>query len=313
MSKILGHANIKCLTLRRDRLIVSGGQMQDTINRSLRSSFCRERPVVSKSYSSEIADKLAHGANSMWSDGKQATGISRCNIRRIYLSAGVLLYAFGIILISQGLLYLTLLVMSCGGACFLLGLRQAREHRIKLKQDAQQKVEAYRSLYAEPSYPGKPGSIVEGYKTDNDIQSIGEHVEPLLIFQINEKITRNDLQGYIIGWEQRLARKEPFGVLIVQYDEVSQADQEIIKLGLQWHHTHKSHTGRYCVGVAVVTTSTRMITRLASRSILARAMRIWLGCPGQICTTEAEAKAWLTRQLNQSQKILKPEGSLYNI
>lgn len=141
-----------------------------------------------------------------------------------------------------------------------------------------------------------------GHKIDNDIYSIEEPVEPILIFQINEKITRNDLQSYITGWEHRLARKEPFGVLIVQYDEASQSDQEIIQQGLQWHRSHKSHIGQYCVGVAVVTTSTRMITRLASRASVARAMSIWLGCPGKICTTETEAKAWLTRQSGQGKK-----------
>lgn len=255
-----------------------------------------------KTHSSEMADKLAHGASSIWSNGKRTTDIRKCNIHWIYLSAGILLYTLGVILASQGSLYPSLLVSAGGGACFLLGLRHAQKRRIKLNKDVQQKLVAYRSHYNEPSYPSIPGKVVEVDKTDNDLYSIEERIEPILIFQINEKITRNDLQSYIASWEHRLARKEPFGVLIVQYDEVSQSDQEVIKQGLQWHHSHKSPIGQYCVGVAVVTTSTRMLTRLAARSSVARAMRIWLGCPGKICTTEAEAKAWLTRQLDQDKK-----------
>lgn len=255
-----------------------------------------------KPHSSETSEKLAHGANSIWSSKKRTTYIRKSNIHWIYLGAGVLLYTLGVILITQGLLYPALLLMACGGACFHIGLRQAKKRRIQLNKDAQQKLAAYKSLYDKPSYPSKPGSIAEGHKTDNDIYSVEEHIEPILIFQINEKITRNDLQSYITSWEHRLARKEPFGVLIVQYDEANQSDQEIIKLGLQWHRTHKSHIRQYCVGVAVVTNSTRMITRLKPRISITRAMRIWLGCPGQTCTTEAEAKAWLTRQLDQGKK-----------
>jgi hypothetical protein len=257
---------------------------------------------VRKTHSSEISDRLAHGANSIWSRGKRTTDIRKRNIHWIYLGAGVLLYTLGVIFVSQGSLYPALLAMAYGGACCLIGLRLERKRRIKLDQDAQQKLAAYKRLYDEPSYPSEAGSIVEGYKTDTGLYSSEEHIEPILIFQINEKITRNDLQSYITSWEHRLARKEPFGVLIVQYDEASQSDQEIIKLGLQWHHTHKSQIGQYCMGVAVVTASTRTINRLASRSNVARAMRIWLGCPGQICTTEVEAKAWLTRQLDQGKK-----------
>ena len=255
-----------------------------------------------KPHSSEIAEKLVHGANSIWSNEKRTTYIRKCRIYWRYLSAAVLLYTLGVILISQGFLYLALLVMACGGACFLIGLRQAEKRRIKLDKEAQQKLAAYKSLYDEPSYPSEPGRIVEGNKTDNGIPSFEEHIEPILTFQINEKVTRNDLQSYITTWEHRLARQELFGVLIVQYEEASQSDQEIIKLGHQWHRTHKSHIGQYCVGVAVVTTSTRMITQLEPRSSITRAMRMWLGCPGRICTTEAEARAWLSRQLDQGKK-----------
>jgi hypothetical protein len=257
---------------------------------------------VRKTHSSEIPEKLVHGASSIWSNEKRISYIRKGNIYRGYLIVAALLYTLGIILASQGLLYPSLLVSACGGACFLLGLRHAQKRRIKLKKDTQQKLVTYTGLYDEPSYPSEPGRVVEGNKTSNDIYSIEERIEPILIFQINEKVTRNDLQSYIASWENRLARKEPFGVLIVQYDEASQSDQEIIKLGQQWHRTHKSHIGQYCVGVAVVTTPNKMITRLASRSSIARAMRIWLGCPGQICTTEAEAKAWLNGQLDQGKR-----------
>lgn len=250
-------------------------------------------------HSSEIAGRLTQSDSAIGSNEKRTSSIRKYNLYWRYLITAAVLYALGVTLIAQGFLYPALVVMACGGACCLTGLRQAGIRHIKLNKNAQQKLIASKSLYDEPSYRDEPGRVVERDDTYSDLSNFKEHAEPILVFQINEKITRNDLQSYITTWEHWLARKEPFGVLIVRYDDASQADLEIIKMGHQWHRSHKSHISQYCAGIAVVTIATRQLEPGASTT---RAMRIWLGCPGQICATETEARAWLASRLQHDQK-----------
>jgi hypothetical protein len=264
------------------------------------SEFLQREIIVRKPHSGGKSGKLTSGDSSIGSNEQRITYSRKYYTCWRYLIGAALLYAFGVILIAQELLYPALLLIACGGACFLIGLRQAEQRRMKLHQDALQKLAAYGRLNDKAFYAHEsPGKVVEWYKAGNDILRFEEHRELILIFQINARITRNDLQSYITGWEGKLARKEPFGVLIVQYDEASESDQDIIRLSHQWHRTHKSYIGQYCVGVAVVTISTRL---LEARTSAERAIRMWLGCPGKICSTETEAKGWLARQLEDSQK-----------
>jgi hypothetical protein len=256
---------------------------------------------VQKPHSRGRSGKFAHEYDSIKRHEQRIAHTGKRPIYWRYFIGATLLYALGIFLISRGWLYPALLIIACGGACFHIGLRQVEQHRTQLHHNALQKSAASARINGQPSYQHiSLDQAVERYGTGTPLLPVQKgSTEPILIFQINARITRNDLQSYITGWESKLALQEPFGVLIVQYAEVSQSDQEMMQLSRQWHQTHKASVGQYCVGVAVTTTVSRL---LESKVSATRAIRMWLGCPGKICATETEAKAWLTGQLEEKRK-----------
>lgn len=127
---------------------------------------------------------------------------------------------------------------------------------------------------------------------------------PLVSLRNEGETSLEDMQHYIATWERWLERKEPFGVLLNQQGEVQKISKEVAALSNNWHKEHKEQIAQYCVGMAMITNSSRLL--FLYKPIAGQMVQKRMGCPGKVFTTEDEAKVWAAQQVTQKRASTSP-------
>nr|BBH86382.1 hypothetical protein KTC_11330 [Thermosporothrix sp. COM3] len=127
--------------------------------------------------------------------------------------------------------------------------------------------------------------------------SFNEEQWPIVSIHNDGETTLADMEKHIAFWERCLARQEPFGVLLTQNGEAQQSSKEVRALSNQWRLANKPRIAQYCAGMAMVTTSSKMLALY--KPIAAMIARKSMGCPGQIFTSKEQARSWLMQHIEQ--------------
>ena len=106
-----------------------------------------------------------------------------------------------------------------------------------------------------------------------------------------------DVDKFIMGMEELLAKKEYFGVAIIK-DEVAVAPDEesaAYKKLVAWLDENRPRMNKYCVGLSQVTPKEAETT--ISRELY--------GCDGLAVMNEEDAVAWLQKQGRETEQSLR--------
>lgn len=132
---------------------------------------------------------------------------------------------------------------------------------------------------------------------------------PLIVVSFGETFTLDVTKQFLADLEQLLAKKEKFVVLgLSDHDHEDDDDHHhdkpergVGKLQKQWLDVHKPEIGRYCLGIASVSDSSKLfkVYKLLMPTIIKR----MYNTPGDMFLSEAEARAWLQSRLHAEQVI----------
>ncbi|MGD1903590.1 MAG: ABC transporter ATP-binding protein [Geitlerinemataceae cyanobacterium] len=137
--------------------------------------------------------------------------------------------------------------------------------------------------------------------------TIDEQRWPLVLVHfrgINTPENQNRFQSQFETW---LAKREPFA-LVIRRDDAEAAEAEgkksaavkqMRKDGMAWAKAHKGAIAEYCVGMAMVPDSTRMLGVWGP--IVAKVTKNIYGCPGKVFESVEQAQAWGATQLGLEQ------------
>jgi hypothetical protein len=128
---------------------------------------------------------------------------------------------------------------------------------------------------------------------------------PLIVVTFGEAFTLEVLKQFLADLEQLLAKKEKFVVLgLSNHDHDDEDDDHhhekpergVGKLQKQWLDAHKPEIGKYCLGIASVSNSSKLfkVYKLLMPTIIKR----MYNTPGDMFLSEAEAREWLLSKLD---------------
>ncbi|WP_238654584.1 hypothetical protein [Paenibacillus piscarius] len=131
--------------------------------------------------------------------------------------------------------------------------------------------------------------------------TIDEADWPLVRISLEESFDQQTVGEYINYWEDLLARRTPFGLLMIQPGERGERPaKEISKQYVDWCKAHKAEISATCAGIAVVMQSARLLALY--KPVTALSTKKFYGCPGGAFSSEEEAAGWLDMLLTKQRE-----------
>ena len=126
------------------------------------------------------------------------------------------------------------------------------------------------------------------------MHTIDDSQFPCIVIEFDSPMSVVSAQALFAYFDQVLARKQRFALIMFSNVE-GQHERGVAKMQKDWLNAHRSVFGEYCVGLAMVTQSTRFIAlyKLMAGQIIKR----MYNCPGQLFTDLDQAQIWLQAQL----------------
>lgn len=119
---------------------------------------------------------------------------------------------------------------------------------------------------------------------------------PILIISLMNSITLPDTQAFLGAFDDALARRQPFGVIMVSdQTDNKNTDKQAVELRSKWLKENRPRVGQYCRGLAVVTPHTSLL--VVWQTMIRLTGPHLFGCPGSLFLTIDEARDWVKEKL----------------
>lgn len=142
---------------------------------------------------------------------------------------------------------------------------------------------------------------------------------PIVTAHFQGSDTLPEMQQFLEHFESWLKRREPFA-LIIRRDQSEAAEakgklsdeaKRIRKISMDWNKTHKSDCSQYCVGIAMVPDSTKMLAIM--RPVATKVIQSMYGCPGNVFASVEEAETWTKEKLGILTPVPRSESPRWAI
>jgi len=119
---------------------------------------------------------------------------------------------------------------------------------------------------------------------------------PLVIARFDAALTPDAAQQLFNRFDVLLAKAQPFALVMDSRHEGQHA-KGVAKMQKDWLQAQRAQLGQYCVGIAIVTQSSRYVAFY--KPIADRMIRRMYNCPGRLFTDADAAQVWLWKLLRQ--------------
>lgn len=121
---------------------------------------------------------------------------------------------------------------------------------------------------------------------------------PLISVHFEQVVTLGDTEKYLAHFDNWLAHEHQFGIVVHQSNSQAgdKAQVEAVhRLITQWAKQNKSKIAQFCVGMALVVDAAQNSEN--QRKTAPKTITAIYGCPGQVFTTQIEARQWVQQQM----------------
>jgi hypothetical protein len=126
---------------------------------------------------------------------------------------------------------------------------------------------------------------------------IDDSQSPLVVIHFDGPMTLDETHRMLAYFNQLLDTGAPFALAMASNNE-AQHEKGVAKAQKQWLQANRSRIGKTCVGIAMVTQSSKFIALY--KPIANQIIQRMYHCPGRLFTDLEEATTWLRYQLRQA-------------